>query len=44
MIAQHPGERVLVVVGGSHKPFFDTYLRQMMGVKVVEAEDVFPGM
>ena len=44
MVARHPGERVLVVVGGSHKPFFDTYLRQMMGVKVVAAEDVLPGM
>ena len=44
MVAQHPGERVLVIVGSSHKPFYDTYLRQMMGVKVVEAEDVFPGM
>lgn len=44
MVSQHPGERVLVVVGGSHKPFFDTYLRQMMGVTVVEAEDVLPGM
>jgi hypothetical protein len=44
MIAQHPGERVLVVVGGSHKPLFDAYLRQMMGVKVVDAEEVIPGM
>ncbi len=40
MVSQHPGERVLVVVGASHKPFFDTYLRQMMGVKVVGAEEV----
>jgi len=44
MVSQHPGERVLVVVGGSHKPFFDAYLRQMMGVKVVEATEVLPGM
>lgn len=44
MIAQHPGERVLVIVGGSHKPLFDAYLRQMMGVKVVEAREVIPGM
>jgi hypothetical protein len=44
MVSQHPGERVLVVVGGSHKPFFDAYLRQMMGVKVVDAETVLPGM
>lgn len=40
MVAQHPGERVLVVVGASHKPFFDAYLRQMMGVKVVDADAV----
>lgn len=42
MIAQHPGERVLVIVGSSHKPFFDAYLRQMMGVQVVDAESVLP--
>ncbi len=40
--SQHPGGRVLVIVGGSHKPFFDAYLRQMMGVQVVEADDVLP--
>jgi len=44
MVAQHPGERILVVVGGSHKPLFDAYLRQMMGVRVVEAEEVLPGI
>lgn len=43
VIAQHPGERVLVIVGASHKPFFDAYLRQMMGVTVVDAEPVLPG-
>jgi hypothetical protein len=42
MIAQHPGERILVIVGSSHKPFFDAYLRQMMGVQVVDAETVLP--
>jgi hypothetical protein len=40
--AQHPGGRVLVIVGSSHKPFFDAYLRQMMGVHVVDAERVLP--
>jgi pheromone shutdown protein TraB len=44
MVSQHPGERVLVVVGASHKPLFDAYLRQMMGVKVVDADEVIPGM
>jgi len=41
--SQHPGGRVLVIVGSSHKPFFDAYLRQMMDVQVVEAETVLPG-
>ena len=40
---QHPGGRVLVIVGSSHKPFFDAYLRQMMGVKVVDAQAVLAG-
>ena len=40
VVSQHPGGRVLVIVGSSHKPFFDAYLRQMMGVKVVEVETV----
>ena len=40
VVSQHPGEKVLVIVGSSHKPFYDTYLRQMMGVKVVGAEEV----
>lgn len=43
VIAQHPGERVLVIVGSSHKLFFDVYLRRMMGVQVVEAETVLSG-
>jgi len=43
VVSQHPGGRVLVIVGSSHKPFFDTYLRQMMGVTVVEAAEVLPG-
>lgn len=38
--SQHPGGRVLVIVGSSHKPFFDAYLQQMMGVTVVEADAV----
>ncbi|WP_103029882.1 DUF5694 domain-containing protein [Salinibacter altiplanensis] len=44
MVSQHTGERVLVVVGGSHKLLFDAYLQQMMGVKVIEAKDVISGM
>jgi hypothetical protein len=41
--SQHPGGRVLVIVGSSHKPFFDAYLRQMMGVQVVDAAAVLSG-
>jgi hypothetical protein len=41
--SQHPGGRVLVIVGGSHKAFLDAYLRKMMGVQVVGAEEVLPG-
>ncbi len=40
MVSQHSGEKILVIVGSSHKPFYDTYLRQMMGVKVVDADEV----
>lgn len=36
----HPGGRVLVIVGSSHKPFFDAYLRQMMGIHVVDPHTV----
>ncbi len=43
MVSQHSGEKVLVIVGSSHKPFYDTYLRQMMGVHVIEAEEVLSG-
>lgn len=38
--AQVPGGRVLVLVGASHKAFFDAYLRAMMNVRVVNAEQV----
>ncbi len=42
VVSQHSGGTVLVIVGGSHKPFFDAYLQQMMGVQVVDADDVLP--
>jgi hypothetical protein len=35
--ARHPGGRVLVIVGASHKPWFDAYLRMMTDVRVVDA-------
>ena len=38
--ASEPGKRALVIIGASHKPFLDAYLRQMMDLDVVEAKDV----
>lgn len=37
---EHPGARVLSVVGSSHKPWFDSLLGQMQGVELVDAEQV----
>lgn len=36
----HPGTRVLAIVGATHKPWFDSLLGQMQGVDVVDAEQV----
>lgn len=33
--ARHPGQRMLVIVGASHKPLLDLYLSQMLDVKLV---------
>ena len=35
--AHHPGERVLFVVGASHKPYIEAYLNQMHDVEIVDA-------
>ena len=35
--AQTPGGRVLVIVGSSHKPWFDAYLSMMSDIKLVDA-------
>jgi len=37
---EHPGARVLSIVGASHKPWFDRLLGLMQGVDVVDAEKV----
>lgn len=37
---EHPGARVLAIVGSSHKPWFDGLLGQMQGVDLVDAEQV----
>ncbi|WP_288412794.1 DUF5694 domain-containing protein [uncultured Sphingomonas sp.] len=39
MLGERPGQRALVVVGASHKPYLDAYLHQMHDVHVV---DVMP--
>ncbi|CAM3264310.1 TraB/GumN family protein [Sphingomonas antarctica] len=36
----HPGARVLVIVGATHKPYFDAYLDMMQDVHVADAEKV----
>ncbi len=38
VIARHPGARVLVITGSAHKAWFDTYLRMMTDVQVVNTE------
>ncbi|MEZ0471641.1 DUF5694 domain-containing protein [Luteimonas salinilitoris] len=37
---EHPRARVLSIVGVSHKPWFDSWLGQMQGVEIVDAEQV----
>lgn len=37
---ERPGARVLIVVGASHKPWFDSWLGQLQGIDIVDAEQV----
>jgi len=37
---EHPGARVLSIVGSSHKPWFDDLLGRMQGVDVVDVEKI----
>lgn len=37
---ERPGARVLFIVGASHKPWMDALLGQMLGVDIVDAEQV----
>lgn len=37
---ERPGVRVLVIVGATHKPWLDNFLRQMPDVQIVDAEAV----
>ncbi len=36
----HPGSRMLVIVGASHKGYLDAYLAMMRDVEIADAEDV----
>lgn len=40
VFGNHPGARVLNIVGLSHKPYYDAYLGMMSDVKLVDAEIV----
>lgn len=40
LTADHPGGRVLVIVGASHKPFLDGYLETMIGIQRVDLRDL----
>lgn len=37
---ERPGARVLSIVGVSHKPWFDSWLGQLQGVEIVDAQQV----
>jgi hypothetical protein len=38
--ALYGGKRVLVIVGCSHKPLFDRYLKQLVDVEIVQLRDI----
>ncbi len=38
--ALYGGKRILVIVGCSHKPLFDRYLKQLIDVEVVQFKDI----
>src|SRR5947209_16920742 len=38
--ARAPGKRMLVIIGASHKPFLDAYLRALIDVKLLQLSDV----
>ena len=40
VLGQHPGTRLLAVVGASHKGYYEAYLDQMHDVRLVDAEPV----
>ena len=34
-MAEHPGARVLNIVGSSHRPWYESWMRQMSDVELV---------
>lgn len=40
VLGQHPGTRMLAIVGASHKGYYEAYLDQMHDVKLADAEAV----
>ena len=36
----HPGKRMLVIIGVSHKPFLEAYLNQIVDMKLVQFNDI----
>ncbi len=40
VLGQHPGTRLLTIVGASHKGYYEAYLNQMHDVVLVGADTV----
>jgi len=40
VLGQHPGTRMLAIVGASHKWYHEAYLDQMHDVQLVDAEPI----
>jgi hypothetical protein len=41
--ALHPGKKMLVIIGASHKTFLDAYLSKMMDIKIIQLDDFISG-
>jgi predicted esterase YcpF (UPF0227 family) len=40
VLGQHPGTRMLALVGASHKGYYEAYLNQMHDVQLVDTNSV----
>lgn len=38
--AYYPGERILVIIGASHKPFLDSYLSRLLDIEIVHLHNI----